>query len=276
MTVARSCALLALAAASLHAQDSTFTVNLDSGETVRIFTRGVVQSKLVGRLKRHDSTTMTFSITKAGTDLTLPWTNVASLEWKKGTDHARGARDGAILGLLFGGLYMSNKYGDFQRRYPRDQVRRDAIALLGVLPVVTTAIGLALGVQRWNRVPLPSTGGGAVRIDFSPEDMVRVRSTLGDIVGRKAVATPDSLHFSTSVSATSLPWRRIGELQMHHGRRRWFGTALGAGGAFLLGALGEGFWDMGWESRLITTALGAKAGWDFAPHRWVSIPQPRQ
>jgi hypothetical protein len=274
-TLVRACSVLALVAAAARGQEPVLPPELDSGAIVRVMTRGTSQSRLEGRVIQHDSATLTFAMTKAGSAVTLPWSNVVTFDWRRGTDHARGARDGAVFGLLLGALILGNKYGDVSRDYPDDEVRRDAIVLLGAFPAATTLIGFARGTHRWNRVPVPGPKGGTVRLEFRPEDEVRMLSTLGTVTGRNAVATADSMRVTVSTGPVSFPWRRVGDLQMSFGRRRVLGTVVGAAGAFLVTTLGESFWDMTTSTRLGISAVGGAAGWRVAPRRWVSIPMPR-
>jgi hypothetical protein len=268
----RALAVLALAATAAPAQDVSQRVPV--GSVIEIRTRASIQDRLRGQVRAIDSVGVRFAVTRAGSTVDVPWDRVASIRSSPGRSHARGAFDGAWLGAVLGVANYVNGY-PYNRTGPdaEDRKRRLAIASGSIL-VASTVVGLAIGSHRWMQAPLPPARGGTVALQFAPDDDVRVQSTLGDIIGTKAIAS-DSLRITMSTGPATFAWRNVGDLQVHGGKRRALGVAYGVAIALAVGTFGESFADFTNRERIAHLVVGGVVGYRFlSPQGWISLPQP--
>ena len=266
-------ALVLLAASNAAwAQDITSRVPPDAA--VELTTLGLIESRLAGRLRTIDSSGIRFTVTRLGSAAFIPWTNVQSLRWTPARSHRRGALDGALTGLLIGGsLYLNSQPWTARTVAEKESSRRIAVGAAGVF-LAMTAIGAAVGSHHWQGVPLPRGDSGSVELVFHPEDEVRVESTLGRFVGRRALAS-DSLRFVSSSGPMTFAWRTVGDLQIRGTSRRWWGALYGFGGTLALHMLAEAFVDISEGERFTQLLAGGAFGYFLlAPRHWQSLPQP--
>lgn len=264
--------LLASAASIAGAQD--ISERIPAGGIVEIRTRASITDDLRGRVHAVDSTGIQLAITRAGSTVVVPWDRVASIRWSAGRSRARGALDGAWLGALLG---VANYVNGFP--YGRvgvaaeDRKRRLAVTSTAIL-AGATAVGLAIGSHRWRQSPLPPSRGGDVSLRFAPDDDVRVQSTLGDVVGRHAIAS-DSLRIRLTTGPIAFAWRAVGDLQVRGGKRRALGVAYGTAIALAAGTFTESIADYSTRERVAQLFVGAVVGYRFlSPEGWISLPQP--
>ena len=269
-----ACLALALLVASgpVLAQDIASRIPL--GATVELTTLGLIESRLEGRMRAIDSSGIRFTVTRLGSAAYIPWANVQLLRWTPARSHRRGALDGAFTGLVIGGsLYLNSQPWTARTAAEKESSRRIAVAAAGVV-VAMTAIGAAVGSRNWRGVPLPPGDGGSVELVFHPDDEVRVESTLGRFVGRRAVAS-DSLRFISSSVPMSLAWRNVGDLQIRGASKRWWGALYGFAGTLAAQMLAEAFVDISQGERFSQLLAGGTVGYFFlAPKDWQSLPQP--
>jgi hypothetical protein len=265
---------LAFLATPALAQDPV--TRIPAGAYVELKTLGLIESRLEGRVQALDTAGIRLTFTRLGSTAYMPWPNVESLNWSPGRSRARGALDGALVGLFLGGsVYLQSQPWNAQTDQQKEDSRRIAVTAAGFL-VATTAIGIAVGSHRWRGVPVPRGAGGDVALTFHPNDDVRIETTSGRFDGRNAVAS-DSLRFMTPSGSMALAWRNVGDVQVRGGKRRVLGVLFGLGGALAPLVIGESFADFSNAERISFVVAGGVLGYRYlSPEGWISLPQPRR
>jgi hypothetical protein len=265
---------LAFLATPALAQDAASRIPV--GAHVELTPLGLIESRLEGRMQALDTSGIRLTVTRLGSTAYMPWPNVESLHWSRGRSRARGALDGALVGLFLGGsLYLNSQPWNAQTDEQKKNSRRIAVTAAGFL-AATTAIGAAVGSHRWRGVPIPRGAAGNVALTFHPDDDIRIETTSGRFLGQNAVAS-DSLRFTTTSGPMALAWRNVGDVQVRGGKRRVPGVLFGLGGAVAALVIGESFADFSNAELIAYAAAGGVLGYRYlSPEGWISLPQPRR
>ena len=271
----RLASVLLIFAATVSAQDVSERIPV--GSRVELRTHGLIVETLRGNAARVDTNGIQLAVTRAGTSVFLPWANVTSIDWGTARSRARGARDGALIGLLLGASLFLNSYPWTVApgaEAAADTLKRKLATVSANVFLGSTLIGFATGSRKWRSVPITRSNVSAVHLAFHPNDAIRVESTLGRFVGRSAVAG-DSLRLVTHAGPVTLAWRNVGDVQALAGRNRFLGILYGVAIGYGIASVSDAFIRVPSSAYLTNVAFGGLVGYRaLSPMGWTSLPQP--
>ena len=255
------------------AQDST---KVPRGSLVELRARNLLVESMRGRAVALDTNGVRLAVTRAGSTVFVPWENVSALRWATPRSRARGARDGALIGVLLGTMLFLNGYPWGAPAEIQDSIRTKRLIVSGTVAGASTLIGFVAGARKWSGLPITRSTRASVALDFKPQDVVRIESTLGRFVGH-SVVSGDSLRMVTSQGPVTLAWRNVGDLQAHAGRNRLLGILYGAAVGYAVSSVSNGYMDVSNGAWAANIAAGGVLGFRYlSPTGWTSLPQPNR